>query len=125
QPGGPPPVAAGGARAEGSLPPGRGRLRGRPGRAAQGHDGAAQMRRALAAAALLALLGAACKKKPAEDVETTAPVPVQVAEARLGTITSYVRVTGTVDPAPGGDWVVTAPQQARVAEIRFATGDVV
>src|SRR5689334_9338964 len=84
------------------------------------------MRGALAAALVLALLGSGChKKKAPEDVETTAPVPVQVTAARLGTITSYVRVTGTVDPAPGGDWIVTAPQQARVAEIRFATGDLV
>jgi RND family efflux transporter MFP subunit len=72
-----------------------------------------------------ALLVSACHKAPAEDVATTAAVPVQVAAARLGTITSYVRVTGTVDPGPGGDWTVTAPEKARVAEIRFATGDVV
>jgi RND family efflux transporter MFP subunit len=83
------------------------------------------MKRALAAILPAAALFAACHKGPAEDVATTAPVPVQVAEAHLGTITSYVRVTGTVDPAPGADWVVVAPQQARIAEIRYATGDVV
>jgi RND family efflux transporter MFP subunit len=78
-------------------------------------------RRAVAAL----LLAAACHKAPPEEVATTAPVPVEVAVAHVGTVTSYVRVTGTIDPAPGADWVVTAPEKARVAEIRFATGDAV
>jgi RND family efflux transporter MFP subunit len=73
----------------------------------------------------LTVLLAACHKAPPEDVATTAAVPVQVVAARLGTITAYVRVTGTVDPGPGGDWTVTAPEKARVTEIRFATGDLV
>ena len=81
---------------------------------------------ALAALALAAVaLGPACHKAKPEEAETTAAVPVQVALARLGTITSYIRVTGTVDPAPGADWTITAPQQARVAEIRYAAGDLV
>jgi RND family efflux transporter MFP subunit len=77
------------------------------------------------AAAALAALAPACHKDPPEEVETTAAVPVQVALARRGTIVSYVRVTGTIDPAPGADWTVTAPEKAQVAEIRYATGDVV
>jgi cobalt-zinc-cadmium efflux system membrane fusion protein len=70
-------------------------------------------------------LVAACHKGPAEDVATTAPVPVQVAEAHLGTITEYLRVTGTVDPAPGADWTALPPDRALVAEVRYATGDMV
>jgi RND family efflux transporter MFP subunit len=70
-------------------------------------------------------LAAACHKGPPEEVATTADVPVQVAVAHLGTITAYVRVTGTVDPAPGADWTATAPEKSRVAEIRYATGDYV
>jgi cobalt-zinc-cadmium efflux system membrane fusion protein len=70
-------------------------------------------------------LALACHKAPPEDVATTAPVPVQVAAAHLGTITAYVRVTGTVDPAPGADWTATAPEKSRVAEIRYAPGDYV
>ena len=81
--------------------------------------------RRLRPAFAVALLLSSCHKAPPEEVATTAAVPVQVAVAHLGTITAYVRVTGTVDPAPGGDWTVTAPEKARVAEIRFATGDVV
>lgn len=79
-------------------------------------------RRTVVAIAALALV-VACKKAPPEDVATTAPVPVQVAAAHLGTITAYVRVTGTIEPAPGADWTVTAPDKARVTEIRFAPGD--
>jgi RND family efflux transporter MFP subunit len=70
-------------------------------------------------------LAAACHKAPPEEVATTAAVPVEVAVAHVGDITSYVRVTGTIEPAPGADWVVTAPEKARVAEIRFAPGDAV
>lgn len=80
-------------------------------------------RLALALAALAA--AAACHKSPPEDVATTAPVPVEVEAAHLGTITAYVRVTGTIEPAPGADWIVTAPEKARVAEIRYAAGDYV
>jgi RND family efflux transporter MFP subunit len=73
----------------------------------------------------LAVAASACHKAAPEDVPTTASVPVEVAAVRLGTLTSYVRTTGTVDPAPGADWTVTAPQAARITEIRFATGDLV
>jgi RND family efflux transporter MFP subunit len=79
----------------------------------------------LAVLLAVASVVAACHKTTPEEVETTAPVPVKVATARLGTLTSYVRATGTIDPAPGGDWTVTAPEKALVAEIRYATGDVV
>jgi len=81
-------------------------------------------RRRLAALAAL-VLASGCHKAAKEEVETTAPVPVQVAAARLGTITSFVRVTGTIDPAPGADWTVTAPEKSLVSEIRYATGDLV
>jgi RND family efflux transporter MFP subunit len=81
-------------------------------------------RRTVVTIAALALV-VACHKAPPEDVATTAPVPVQVEAAHLGTITAYVRVTGTIEPAPGADWTVTAPDKARVTEIRFAAGDYV
>jgi RND family efflux transporter MFP subunit len=83
------------------------------------------LRRAAALAAVTCALSAGCHKAAEEEVATTAAVPVQVVAARLGTLDSYVRVTGTVDPAPGADWTVTAPDKARVAEIRYATGDAV
>ena len=60
--------------------------------------------RPLAVAMSACALAAACHKAPPEDVATTAPVPVQVAAAHLGTITAYVRVTGLIEPAPGADW---------------------
>ena len=81
--------------------------------------------RRLAVAMSACALAAACHKAPPEDVATTAPVPVQVAAAHLGTITAYVRVTGLIEPAPGADWTVTAPDKALVTEIRYAPGDYV
>jgi membrane fusion protein (multidrug efflux system) len=76
--------------------------------------------------ALLALLAVvACHRAPSEDVETQAKVPVEVATPRVGALTAHVRATGTVDPAPGADWIVTAPQAARIAMLGGATGDTI
>jgi RND family efflux transporter MFP subunit len=86
---------------------------------------ASRARAAAPVLGLLALVAAGCHRANPEEVETTAAVPVQVAPAHLGTLVSYVRTTGTVDPAPGGDWTVTAPHPSRIAEIRFAPGDLV
>jgi RND family efflux transporter MFP subunit len=70
-------------------------------------------------------MATACRKAKPEEVATTAAVPVQVAAAHLGTLTAYVQATGTVDPAPGADWTVTAPGPARIAQITGAPGDMV
>jgi RND family efflux transporter MFP subunit len=70
-----------------------------------------------------ALVAAACHGAKREEVETEAKVPVTVATPRRGALVAHVRATGTVDPAPGADWTVTAPQAARLAELRWATGD--
>ena len=79
----------------------------------------------MAGIALLCLAAVACGKKQAEEVETQAAVPVSTAVVRRGTITASIHATGLVEGAPGADWTVTAPQQARVAEVRAAPGDVV
>jgi RND family efflux transporter MFP subunit len=75
---------------------------------------------ALACAALCA-----CGRKESEELETQAAVPVETAAVRKGTITAYVHATGLVEGAPGADWTVTAPQQARIAAITAAAGDLV
>jgi len=79
----------------------------------------------LAAGALLlaAAAGSGCHQRAEETTETTAAVPVEVAEAHLGTVTAVVATTGTADPAPGADWTIIAPAPARVVEITKAEGD--
>src|SRR6185295_7508331 len=60
-----------------------------------------------------------------EKAETAAAVPVSVETAELGTIESTVSATGLVQPAPGADWTITAPEAARIAELPKAEGDAV
>jgi len=83
------------------------------------------VRRRVIGIALACVAAAACGRKEAEETETQAAVPVQAAVVRQGTITASIHATGLVEGAPGADWTATAPQQARVAEIRAAAGDVV
>jgi RND family efflux transporter MFP subunit len=73
----------------------------------------------------LATLVLACHRDGPEETKTEASVPVQVARPRVGTITAYLRATGSVDPAPGADWLVSAPQPARIALLHVAAGDAV
>jgi len=47
------------------------------------------------------------------------------APAETGSITAVSRVTGVVTPAPGADFVVVAPEAARILEIPKAEGDTV
>src|SRR5262245_55587687 len=77
----------------------------------------------LAGLASLSIVGAACHGAKPEDLETEAVVPVSVSAARRGVLVAHVHATSTVDPAPGADWTVTAPQAARIAELPWATGD--
>jgi membrane fusion protein (multidrug efflux system) len=78
-------------------------------------------RRALALGMAAALL--ACHKKPAEEVVTAEAVEVEVEAARTGTIRAIITATGTIAPAPGADWTITAPGPARIAEMPKAEGD--
>jgi RND family efflux transporter MFP subunit len=64
-----------------------------------------------------------CHKEADERTETKARVSVTVAEVRVGNLVALVRATGTVDPAPDADWMVTAPQDARIVSLPFAAGD--
>ena len=75
------------------------------------------------AIALAAL--AACGRSSPEEVETAAVVPVTVEAAVTGTLQSAAHVSGFVEPAPGADFVVTAPASARIVEMPKAEGDVV
>jgi RND family efflux transporter MFP subunit len=66
-----------------------------------------------------------CSSPPAEQIETTAPVPVGVETAVLATIESRAEVAGLVAPAPGADQTIVAPEPARIAELSKAEGDAV
>jgi RND family efflux transporter MFP subunit len=66
---------------------------------------------------------AACGREAPEEVETTSVVVVKTAPATVGTISGVVRATGVVNPAPGAELIVVAPEPARVAAITRADGD--
>jgi RND family efflux transporter MFP subunit len=70
-----------------------------------------------------AMASNACGRPPADEVETENAVPVTVAEARVGSIRGVIHAAGTVTPAPGADFVVTAPEAARIVAIPKAEGD--
>ena len=78
--------------------------------------------RALCAILLLAAT-AACSKPAPEEVETETAVPVKTEAATTGSIRGVVHATGVVNPAPGAELVVVAPEAARIAEIPHAEGD--
>jgi len=76
------------------------------------------------AAVVWALAGsAACRHAPAAD--TSAPPIVNVSAARLETLRDSMTATGTVVPATAADWLVIAPEAARIIELPHAEGDTV
>ena len=58
-----------------------------------------------------------------EDIETSTPVPVVVEAARVGSIRALVSATGNVTPAPDAEWIINAPEPARILELPRAAGD--
>jgi RND family efflux transporter MFP subunit len=56
-------------------------------------------------------------------VQTDTVVPVTTAPAATGSIRAVIHATGDVNPGPGAELIVTAPQAARIAEITKAEGD--
>jgi RND family efflux transporter MFP subunit len=66
---------------------------------------------------------AACRNQTAEEVDTTTVVAVKTALATRGTIRGVVHATGIVNPAPGAELVVVAPEAARIVEIPYAGGE--
>jgi RND family efflux transporter MFP subunit len=72
-------------------------------------------------AALVAL--AACRNKSAEEVDSETAVTVKTTAAALGTIRGVVHATAIVNPAPGAELVVIAPDAARIVAVPHAAGD--
>ena len=79
-------------------------------------------RSASAAIALVAL--GACSHPAVETVATEEEVPVSVEPVVVAdTFEVTIAATGVVTPAPGADWIVTAPEVARIVELPKAEGD--
>jgi RND family efflux transporter MFP subunit len=83
------------------------------------------MRRGAATLSLVALvLGfTACGGGGSEEIETSAPVPVETKPVHRGTIREVIAVTGKVVPAPGAALTVVAPQAARLQALPVGVGD--
>ena len=73
--------------------------------------------------ALAAALLGACRGKTVEEIETTAAAPVKIITLAPATLGGIVAATGVVAAAPGADWVITAPEPARILELPKAEGD--
>jgi len=78
-----------------------------------------------ATALAVAMLATSCSSPAVEHTETESAVAVEVQAARIGSIEGQINVTGVVTPAPGADWIITAPEPARIAELSKAEGDAV
>lgn len=80
---------------------------------------------ACAAAAAMVIGAVACGGDDAPAETAAAPRAVQAAAARMDTIRETITVTGTITPAPGTDWTISAPEAARIAELPVNEGDAV
>lgn len=73
--------------------------------------------------ALVAVSATRCSQPAVQELETTGPLTVRTAPATLDLIQTSVTVTGSVTPAPGADWTITAPEAGRILELPKAEGD--
>lgn len=71
----------------------------------------------------LAITLAGCRGKDVEELETTAAAPVKTITLAPATLEGMVAASGIVAAAPGADWVITAPEPARILELPKAEGD--
>lgn len=81
------------------------------------------------AAALCVLTAAttACRRQRAVAQEEAGPAPVPVAAqpVETGTLRTFVRASGLVVPAEGAEFLVIAPEPARIVDITKQKGDMV
>ena len=75
-----------------------------------------------AALTALLLMGG-CAKPTVETVQTTAAAPVKTITLAPATLEGVVAASGLVTAAPGADWVITAPEPARIVEMPKGEGD--
>jgi RND family efflux transporter MFP subunit len=69
------------------------------------------------------ILAAGCSKPTVEEVQTTAAAPVKTITLAPAMLEGIVAASGVVAAAPGADWVITAPEPARIVELPKAEGD--
>jgi RND family efflux transporter MFP subunit len=69
------------------------------------------------------LLAGACSKPTVEEVHTEAAAPVKTITLAAAPFEGVVAASGIVAAAPGADWVITAPEPARIVELPKAEGD--
>jgi RND family efflux transporter MFP subunit len=69
------------------------------------------------------LLAGGCSKPTVEEVQTTAAAPVKTITLTPATLEGVVASSGIVAAAPGADWVITAPEPARIVEMPKGEGD--
>jgi RND family efflux transporter MFP subunit len=69
----------------------------------------------------------ACRRQRAvaQEDDGPAPVPVAAQPVETGTLRMFVRVTGLVVPADGAEFLVIAPEPARVVDVTKQKGDAV
>ena len=78
-----------------------------------------------AAMLLACTIASGCGHAATEEVATETVVPVTTAPAQLGSIRAVIHATGDVNPGPGADLIVVAPEPARISQIAKAEGDAV
>ena len=80
-----------------------------------------------AALLTLTLLVTSCSRQqaPARGSEDVTVVPVAAEPARRGRLRAVLHVSGTVTAAPDGEFLVVAPEAARILEVTKAQGDTV
>ena len=70
-----------------------------------------------------ALLLWSCSKPAVEEVDTKAAAPVTTVALAPQTLEGVVSATGVVTAAPGADWMITAPEHGRIADMPKSEGD--
>ena len=70
-----------------------------------------------------ALLLSGCGKTAVEQVDTKAAASVTTVTLAPQTLEGVVSASGVVSAAPGADWMITAPEHGRIAEMPKAEGD--
>lgn len=69
------------------------------------------------------LVAGGCSTPTVEHVATTAPAPVKTITLAAAPLEGIVAASGIVSAAPGADWVITAPEAARIVDMPKAEGD--
>jgi RND family efflux transporter MFP subunit len=69
------------------------------------------------------VLAGGCSTPTVEEVQTSAAASVKTITLAPAMLEGVVAASGIVSAAPGADWVITAPEPARIVELPKAEGD--